>query len=181
VLVLFERRSDALVARESWPCEFVPMTARGHRPAQDPVASDALLESVGLGGHAPSVVPFSWGGRHREDFVERTFPIRSFLAATEPRFVAVTDALGAGAFALVGARGEWVVVMRTGEALCYGRREGWEHVLHLLQRWIALGAPTMLSMGLRAYTAGTAPAPGPGEWLMRRQDTDFVWSLRWLD
>lgn len=181
MLVLFRRDGEVLVARESWACEFVPMIGGGHRPAHEPVAVEQIVGSLGLRGQAPFATPFSWGGRHTADFAERTFPIRSFLAATEPRFAAVADAGGAGAFALASARDGWLVVMRNGEALCYGRREGWEHVQRILRRWIDLGAPTMLSMGLRAYASGRAPTPDADEWLMRRQDTDFLWSLRWSD
>lgn len=45
-----------------------------------------------------------------------------------------------------------------------------------LHEWLGLGMPGVASMPVRAYRAGQAPWPGPGEFLMSRGDTDFLWS-----
>lgn len=45
-----------------------------------------------------------------------------------------------------------------------------------LHEWVELGMPSAASMPVRAFRAGQAPRPGPGEFLMTRGDTDFLWS-----
>jgi protein-L-isoaspartate(D-aspartate) O-methyltransferase len=178
LLVLFRRQGNELLALERLPCEFISMSGQGWREEFEPVATNDLLKASRLEDKLLFRRPFSWGGTGTNDFAERTFPVRSFLAATEPNFTALIDADGNSAFAIQSDERDWLVIARNGEALCYGDSKGWDYFLHSLHVWVNLGMPTMLSMGLRAYPSGQAASP-PIEryWMMKRRDTDFIWSV----
>lgn len=178
LIILFRRQSNILLALESRLCEFVPMTGQGQRQEHEPVPVEEVLNSTDLRDKLIFVIPFSCGGRHADDFAERTFPIRSFLAATEPNFIPLVDPHSGTAFAVQSASRDWLVMVRNGEALCYGKSAGWDHLMRLMHGWVDLGMPTMLSMDLCAYLSGQAPTPlADRQWLMKRRDTDFIWSI----
>jgi protein-L-isoaspartate(D-aspartate) O-methyltransferase len=178
ILVLFRRQANELLALERLPCEFISMSGQGWREEFEPVATNDLLKTSRLEDKLLFRRPFSWGGTGRDDFAERTFPVRSFLAATEPNFIALIDPDGSSAFAIESDERDWLVIARDGEALCYGDSKGWDYFIGSLNEWVNLGLPTMLNMGLRAYPSGQASSP-PVEryWLMKRRDTDFIWSV----
>lgn len=178
LLLLFRRQGNELLALERLPCEFISMSGQGWREEFEPIATNELLNATRLKDKLVSRKPFSWGGTETNDFAERTFPVRSFLAATEPNFSALIDGDGNSAFAIQSDERDWLVIARNGEVLCYGDNKGWDYFMHSLHEWVNLGMPTMLSMGLRAFPSGQVSSP-PVErhWTMKRRDTDFIWSI----
>jgi len=178
VLLLLRRQLNSLVALDSMPCEFVPMTGQGRREENEPMPTENLLNKTGLREKLVFARSYSYGGRHANNFIERTFPIRSFLAATEPNFRPLLDPECGSAFAILSESNDWLIIARNRQAVCYGTSTGWDYFMHLMHRWVDLGMPTMLSMDLGAYLSGQVPTVlGERQWLMRRRETDFVWSV----
>lgn len=178
VLIKFCRNGDVLTALEARLCEFVSMSGLGRRQEHEPIVLSDYLKSIGLSDKITLTMPFSCGGRHAHDFVQRTFPLRSFLAATQPNFITFTDPIVEHAFGIASDSRDWLLVVQDGEARSYGTKSGWDYLMECLQDWVKFGLPTMLSMDLRAYPSGRAPSVYvPRQWLMRRREADFVWSL----
>lgn len=159
LLVRFRRDGEVFRAEESMRCEFVPMTGKGGRAEHDAIEAGAVLRST-------------------EAVAERALhlndELRSYLVASAPELRAVQ---GRG-YVLSTPDGQ---VHLTGErAIAYGSRGALEALDARLKEWVELGMPAMWTMGLEARPRGRPSEAGskPGrEFIMRRRDTDFVWTI----
>ncbi|HXD15994.1 MAG TPA: protein-L-isoaspartate O-methyltransferase [Vicinamibacterales bacterium] len=182
-LFLLEKVDDHFESRYATPCGFVQLTGKYKVDTLDPAPVEALPQWSVLKEQEVGRRPFWWGGKGRELFMWQTAGIRSFLGVTEPSFRSFKTVKTDGAakeqhyWGLWDPDGASLVLARDDELVSYGNPKATEHLLRLIHRWVDLGMPTASSFTLRVFRADGPVRARNDEWIVKRRDSQFVWSL----
>jgi len=171
VLFMLRRGEQGFSSESARRCEFVPLTGRGRLRELDAAPLASFGPWAELEAKVVAERPFYMGERGGP-FLSRTFPLRSHLAIVEPRMRWFHQGFG-----LHDEPSGSLSLARDGRITVHGSRAAGEALDQHLQRWLALGMPSMASMSLRAFPAAAAPAAGAEEWLVRRPETDFLFHI----
>ncbi|MEZ4870313.1 MAG: hypothetical protein R3C14_53780 [Caldilineaceae bacterium] len=200
MLCLLRHVDDHFVALEMLPVGFVPMTGRYAMPELQALPLTDLPEWEQLQGQVVSDKSFWWGGRNLR-LLWRTQEIRAFLAIVEPQFriftaagpeepasaeTAGAGATGAGAsdaeteefFGLWDAAANSLVIARNNRLLAYGSLVAQERLLAWLHHWVDWGMPSAANFSLQIYPADVTVPPAEQQWIVRRNESQFVWQLQ---
>jgi protein-L-isoaspartate(D-aspartate) O-methyltransferase len=169
---------------DSLPCGFVQMMGRYRIESLDAIYLEALPGWDDLRHRELSRIHFRWGGKGREDFIWRTLGFRSFLGITEPLFqVFKTKTTGRLAyderyFGLWDARGRSLVIAKDDLLIAYGTPAAKERLMQRLEQWVKLGMPGTISFDLQVYPVGVPLTAGENQWITKRDQSQFFWSLK---
>lgn len=182
-LFLLQKADGHLQSRYSTPCGFVQLSGKYKIESLDPITVETLPEWRELQHQEIARRPFWWGGKGSEYFMWQTAGIRSFLGVTEPMFRAFKIAKAHASAGVHHYFGLWdrdkmsLVLARDDELLSYGNLAATEHLLQVVHRWVDLGMPTASSFRLRVYPIDHAVVARGDQWLVKRQESQFLWSL----
>ena len=182
-LFMLEKRNEHFESTYSAPCGFVQLSGRYSLGILDPIAIETMPEWHGLQDKEIARRHFWWGGKGSEWFGWQTAGIRSFLGVTDPAFKPFKTAKRhAGAseqhyFGLWDRECMSLVVAKDDELISYGSMTATERLIAAVHRWVDLGMPSASSFSLRAYPSDRPVATSEGEWVVKRQESQFVWSL----
>ena len=182
-LFVLRKVQDHFESMQSMPCGFVQLTGKYKTDALDPIRLDALPEWSELQHRETGRRSFWWGGKGREGFVWQTMGIRSFLSVAEPLFrtfkIAKSgkDAKEQHYFGLWDREHMSLVLARDDELISYGSAAATDRLLHMVHRWVDLGMPTAASFHLQAYRSDEALKNRENQWLVKRRESQFLWSL----
>jgi protein-L-isoaspartate O-methyltransferase len=164
----------------SMNCGFVQLTGKYRDESLDPIELERLPEWPALQRREVLRRPFWWGGAGKQSFMWRTASIRSFLGITEPRFLAF-KALAQGRedhfFGLWDREENSLVVARDDQLIAYGTPTASSHLLRGVERWVQFGMPTAAGFRLSVYPNDVPIGLDEGQWLVRRGQSQFVWTL----
>ena len=175
-LFVLKKVQDHFESVGSMPCGFVQLTGKYKIDALDPTSVDRLPEWAELQQHETARRPFWWAGKGREWFMWQTSGIRSFLAITEPLFRAFKTA-DEDYFGLWDQEHVSLVLARDDELISYGSPAATDQLLRRVHQWVDLGMPTAASFGLRVYKSDDVPPTGHNQWMIKRNESQFLWSL----
>jgi hypothetical protein len=165
---------------DSMNCGFVQLTGKHRDESLDPVELERLPEWPDLERREVLRRPFWWGGAGRQSFMWRTASIRSFLGITEPRFIAFKS-LAPGRedqfFGLWDREANSLVVARDDQLIAYGTPSALNQLLAGVERWAQFGMPTAASFRLSIYPSDVPVSFSEGQWLVRRAQSQFAWTL----
>jgi protein-L-isoaspartate(D-aspartate) O-methyltransferase len=182
-LFVLKRVGDHFESLHSLPCGFVQLTGKYTMDALDAIGVEELPDWQALQRREVARRPFWWGGKGREWFMWQTSGIRSFLGITEPLFRAFKAPksnardLEEHYFGLWDPERSSLVLARDDELIAYASTMAMERLLRNLHRWIDLGMPTAASFGLHVYRNGVPLTPRENQWVVRRNESQFLWSL----
>jgi hypothetical protein len=71
---------------------------------------------------------------------------------------------------LVVAKDNWLIT--------YGNTQAEERLLKGLRHWVELGMPTAACLNLKVFPIGAEVPAGDNQWLVKRRDSQFLWSLQ---
>lgn len=184
-LCLLRKVGDHFQSIELIPCGFVQVRGKYQFENLEP----ALLENKIPGWSAlrhqeVSKRPFWWGGKGKDGFVLSTFGVRSFLGISEPQFRSFKTAKADPQapeyhyFGLWDAENRSLVVAHDDQLVAYGSPLAEERLLRGIHQWVELGMPTAASLDLRIYPIDADLTLHDNQWLVKRRDSQFLWSLR---
>jgi len=182
-LFLLQKKDDYFESSFSMPCCFVQLKGKYEVDSLDPSILETLPEWSELQHQEIARRPFWWGGKGREWFMWQTAGIRSFLGVTEPLFRAFKiPKAHAGAteqhyFGLWDRENMSLVLARDDELISYGHATATERLLEAVHRWVDLGMPAASSFKLRVYRSDLPVVTRNDQWVVKRQDSQFLWSL----
>lgn len=184
-LYLLRKEGGHFAAIESYPVGFVPVTGKYARRDLDATLLESLPNWAALSKDVRKKVPFWWGGKGKDYFMWRTMAIRSYLAVVEPRFQVFKaekkdidlPGFDDGNFGIWDPESESLALARSDEMIAYGSTKALDDLVAHLHRWTDLGMPSSICLNLRAYPSTQKVQPGASEWIVRRGDADFVYSL----
>jgi protein-L-isoaspartate(D-aspartate) O-methyltransferase len=182
-LFLLRKTEDYFESLKAMPCSFVQLRGKHQFDQLEPVTVDTLPDWAALQHKEVARMPFWWGGEGAESFLWRTLGIRSFLGITEPLFRTFKTAQTGphsheehyfglwdpAQGSLVLAKGDWLIG--------YGTAEAMDRLIQRVRRWVELGMPSSASFGLRVYPKETVVVMSKNQWLVQRNESQFLWSL----
>ncbi len=182
MLFLLRKRGDHFESIESMPCAFVPMTGQYEASEFNPIDLTELPGWPQLEQNEISRRPFWWGGKGRITSGWRTLGIRSFLSVVDPRFQTFDANPVAGQdphywFGLWDEAEQSLVVAQDDELVAYGNGAAEEQLMAHVHRWVDLGMPSSSSFDLSIYPAGADLTAGANQWIVRRAESQFLWTL----
>jgi protein-L-isoaspartate(D-aspartate) O-methyltransferase len=176
-LILFEKHEDHFRSRRSLMCGFVPLTGRFHIDSMEARPLDQLLAEARISPEPVDSTPFWWSGASDESFTWLVAGLRSFLAISEPGYEAIRLDKTITTFGILDRRSNALVVAHHDRLVCYGSTGPKYQLIALLKQWIDRGMPALSTLEVAAYPIDREIAPAAGEWLSRRNESQFVWSL----
>jgi protein-L-isoaspartate(D-aspartate) O-methyltransferase len=182
-LFILKKRADHFESIDSMQCGFVQMRGKHHMDSLEPVDLETLPEWASLQSQEQSSTPFWWGGKGVSSFAFRTQGIRSFLGVTEPLFRAFKTGKTKGKpyeehyFGLWDKPGGSLVIARDDRLVAYGSLAAKERLVQDIEEWFHLGMSTPANFKLQVYPLDARLAAGTKQWLVKRSESQFLWSL----
>jgi hypothetical protein len=103
--------------------------------------------------------------------VEPTF--RVFKAADNGQ-----DKPERGFFGLWDAESGSLVLAQDDWLIAYGNSTAEDRLLEILHRWLSLGMPAAACLDLKVYPIDVPVNAGHQQWLVKRRDSQFLWTLQ---
>ena len=183
-LFLLRKEHDHFESMEAMPCGFVQMRGKYQLESWKPTDLEALPEWSELQQKPVGTKPFWWGGKGKGDFPWRTLGVRAFLGITEPSFRAFKTEKPDKQLREEYYFGLWeqeqksLVIAKDDLLLSYGNSIAEEHLIKRLEQWVKLGMPSAASFGLKIYPIEFPLTATENEWIVRRKESQFLWSLK---
>lgn len=183
-LFLLRKEHDHFEALEGMPCGFVQMRGKYQLDRLKPIQLEELPEWPELQQKLIHTRPFWWGGKGKGDFPWRTMGVRSFLGITEPSFRAFRTEKRKEQVREDRYFGLWdrdqgsLVIAKDDLLLSYGSSAAEERLTRCLEQWVKLGMPSAASFGLKIYPIEFPVAANENEWIVKRRESQFLWSLK---
>lgn len=181
-LFLLRKEHEYFESLEAMPCGFVQMRGKYQLDSLKPIDLEALPEWSELKQKPVSTRPFWWGGKGKQDFPWRTLAVRSFLGITEPSFRAFKTESNEHLreqyyFGLWDQEQKSLVIAKDDLLLSYGNSMAEERLIKRLEQWVKLGMPSAASFGLKIYPIEFPLTANENEWIVKRKESQFLWSL----
>jgi protein-L-isoaspartate(D-aspartate) O-methyltransferase len=183
-LFLFRKVADHFESIEAMPCGWLQLRGKYQIQELAAVPAESLAEWSDLQDKIVATAPFWWGGMAATDaFGLRTLAIRSFLAITEPLFRTFKiEKSGSHTreeqyFGLWDSVHHSLVLVKDDALISYGNRAALEQLMQRVRQWIDLGMPIAACFKVAAYRGDHPVSAGKNQWLVKRHESQFLWSL----
>jgi protein-L-isoaspartate(D-aspartate) O-methyltransferase len=188
-LFLFRKCDDHFESQESMPCGFVQVTGKYAFEEMGPLElEEAIPEWSELQHQEVSRRRFWWGGKGQGPLgalgAFATLGVRSFLGIVEPTF-RVFKVAGNGQdkpersfFGLWDAESRSLVLAKDDWLIAYGNSTAENRLLEMLHQWFSLGMPAAACLDLKVYPIDAPVRAGDRQWLVKRRDSQFLWTLQ---
>jgi hypothetical protein len=183
-LFLLRKIGPCFESIESQACGFVQMRGKYQLASLEPAVLETLPEWTALKDKEISKQPFWWGGKGKDSFRWRTLGIRSFLGITEPTFRAFKTARPHDQAREEHYFGLWdreqgsLVIAKDDLLISYGVPAAEARLRQDIREWVELGMPSAASFKLQIYPRHFPVEVGEKQWLVQREEAQFLWGLR---
>lgn len=178
-LFLLQKQGGHFRSLQAASVGFVPMKGTHTRAETSRLVTD-LPEWEDLKMKEVDRRAFWWGGQGEGGLLWRTRGIRTFLAIVEPWYSLFRVPTQSGEhqtiFGLWDHEGSLTLAYHD-HLVTYGTMRTNERLRYWLQRWIDLGMPAADNFQLHIYPVDATVTPAAGEWLVQRQESQFLWRL----
>lgn len=182
-LFLLRKRDDHFESIESMQCGFVQMKGKYQIDSLEPKKLEDLPEWAALKDKEVNQRPYWWGGKGKAGFRWRTLGIRSFLSIIEPSFqVFKTDRISERLreehfFGLWDKDSQSLVIAKDDYLSSYGNSVAEKRLMEDVRKWVELGMPSPVSFQLKIYPIDYPLTIGENQWIVERNESQFLWSL----
>jgi protein-L-isoaspartate(D-aspartate) O-methyltransferase len=186
-LFLLRKTEDHFESLWSAPCGFVQLRGSYQFEDLEPKTLDKTIpEWSELQNREIRKRRFWWGAKGEPTRIWSTVGIRSFLGISEPTFrlfktAELEDSTEHHYFGLWDAAGGSLVIARDDLLITYGNQKAEERLLQRLHHWVEMGMPSAASLNLKVYPIGACVRTTDNQWLVKRRDSQFLWTLQSLD
>jgi protein-L-isoaspartate(D-aspartate) O-methyltransferase len=183
-LFVLRKTGDHFESVESTPCGFVQIRGKYEFENLEPgVLAKSIPDWSDLKRREVARRPFWWGSKGKGAFMWATSGIRSFLGITEPMFRSFkSERIGPVGreyhyFGLWDPQRASLVLARNDLLITYGDPSAGERLLQRIREWMELGMPTAACFSLHVYPIDSSLAPTNNQWIVKRRESQFLWSL----
>jgi protein-L-isoaspartate(D-aspartate) O-methyltransferase len=185
-LFVLRKTGDHFESVESMVCGFVQLRGSYEfRDLEPALVEKAVPEWNTLRSQEVSRRRFWWGSKGKALFGWATLGIRSFFGIVEPTFRAFKTAKPDSGnvrehhyFGLWDAENHSLVIANDDWLVAYGSPRAEDRLLERLRLWVELGMPTAACLDLKAYPIDVELKTDDHQWIVRRRDSQFLWSLQ---
>ena len=189
-LYLFKKTGDHLEAIQGSPCAFVGLQGKYELPELNPTDIDQLPFWADIRSTVVKKKAFWCGGKSQSNghFIGKAMGLMSFLGIVEPWFRAFEVGRQEEKrrreifFGVVDMERKSVVTASQEDKLiAYGSEAALDRLLADLRLWQELGMPDAACFKLMVYPADVGLQAGDRQWITRRIDSQFLWTLEAVD
>lgn len=191
-LFLLKKTADCFESIDSMGCGFVQLKGKYQFDSLEPTYIEELpnwatlrhQEVFGGASQNENRMPFWWGGKGKASFLGDTMGIRGFLSISEPSFRAFKMEKATDRSPEYQYFGLWqpehnsLVIAKDDLLIAYGNKKALDRLLAKVREWVDLGMPSVASFALQIYPIDTPLKVEPDRWIVKRQDSQFLWSLK---
>jgi hypothetical protein len=171
------------------PCGFVQVTGKYEPEGMEPTTLEKAVPAwPDLQNEEVSRQRFWWGGKGQGPLgalgAFATLGVRSFLGIVEHTF-SVFKAADNGQdkperrfFGLWDAESSSLVLAEDDWLIAYGNSIAENRLLEILHKWLNLGMPAAACLDLKLYPIDVPLNAGHQQWLVKRRDSQFLWTLK---
>ena len=179
-LFLLEKKGEYFESIDSAPCGFVDMTGKYSLDRFDPIYLEDLPEWTQLQTKEISRTSFWWGYKE-VDIIWHTMPIRFFLSISEPLFQTFkspkTDSKVKNFFGIWDQENKSLAIAKDNQIITYGNPHARERLSNDIHSWVDLGMPGATCFKLQIYPIDLSVPVKGDRWIVKRQESQFVWQL----
>jgi len=178
-LILLKKNQNYLESIESSPCRFVPLKGAYAMNELDPVNLDELPIWKRLKTKVVVEKPFWWGSKG--NYIR--FPnlkirgITSFLGIVEPSFEIFTNHENDLFFGLIDEQNSSMVIWKNDTLTGYGNNIAFDKIMTAFEQYLKFGMPDFTCFNLKVFPAEEQVETTKNSWLIKRKDSQFLWSL----
>lgn len=182
-LLLLTKKENYLESTHHSACGFVPLKGEYAMPELDFVT----LESLSIWDTVKEQITFKqsfwWGMKYdkKPKDVRRAamkiVGITSFLGIVEPQFQMFKDDNDEIFFGLVDDENNSLAVWKNDQLIGYGNNIAIDKLKANFELFLSLGMPNIKCFTLKVYSIDEKVNLNKNEWLIKRRDAQFVWSL----
>jgi len=186
-LLLLTKKENYLESAHHSPCGFVPLKGEYAMSDLDPVQ----LESLSIWNSVKDQITFEqsfWWGlksenkgksdvKNKRKAALKIVGITSFLGIIEPQFEIFKDSEDEFFFGLIDEENNSLAVWKNDKLIGYGNNTAMHKLKANFELYLALGMPNINCFGLKVYSINDEVNLNKNEWLIKRRDSQFVWSL----
>jgi protein-L-isoaspartate(D-aspartate) O-methyltransferase len=183
-LFLLKKTANCFESIDSMGCGFVQLKGKYQLDSLEPTQIEELPHWANLQDREVCRVPFWWGGKGKAAFLGYTMGIRGFLSISEPSFRAfktektTDDSRAHQYFGLWQPEDNSLVIAKDDRLIAYGNRNALDRLLEKISEWVDLGMPSVASFALQIYPIDIPLKVDKDRWIVKRQDSQFLWSLK---
>jgi len=182
-LLLLTKKENYLESTHHSACGFVPLKGAYAMSELDPVQ----LESLSIWDSVKDQITFEqsfwWGVKLEKKPTDKRkaalkiVGITSFLGIVEPQFELFKDSNDEVFFGLVDDENNSLAVWKNDQLIGYGNNTAIHKLKADFELYLALGMPNIKCFTLKVYPINDEINLNKNEWLVKRRDSQFVWSL----
>ena len=183
-LFLLQKTADCFKSIDSMACGFVQLKGKYQFDSLEPTYIEELTNWTDLQQQEVYRIPFWWGGKGKAVFLGYTMGIRGFLSISEPSFRAFKTKKKTAQLHEYQYFGLWLpednslVIAKDDLLIAYGNKDALDRLLVKVREWVDLGMPSAASFALQIYPIDTPLTVDKDRWIVKRQDSQFLWSLQ---
>ena len=179
ILFLLQNQGECFESLDSAPCRFVDVTGKYSLDRLDSIYLEDLPEWTQLQTKEISRTPFWWGFKG-VDAIWRTMPIRFFLSINEPLFqtfqTSKIDKVK-NFFGIWDKENQSLAIAKDNQIITYGNPQARERLLSNIYSWVNLGMPGGNCFKLQIYPIDLTVPVQEDRWIVKRQESQFVWQI----
>ena len=178
-MILLQKKGNHLVSLTLDACRFVPLTGKYAMPQLDAIKVESLPLWQKIKDNVVKEQAFWWGNKSNNPRTKlvKLVGITSFLGIVEPQFQLFKRADKELSFGLVDAAENSLAIWAENKLTGYGNEKGLNQLKKAFQLYFDLGMPSANCFQLKVYPMEENVEIGKNEWLIQRQDAQFLWSL----
>jgi protein-L-isoaspartate(D-aspartate) O-methyltransferase len=188
-LFLLRKFGDHFESQESMPCGFVQVTGKYESGGMEPMTLEKAVPAwPELQNQEVSRRRFWWGGKGQGHLgALGAFASSAFVpfseswslpfASLKPPTTAKTNR-SVASLALRNAESGSLVLAIDDWLIAYGNSTAENHLLEMLHKWLSLGMPAAACLDLKVYPIDVPLSAGHQQWLVKRKDSQFLWTLQ---
>ncbi|HEY5039026.1 MAG TPA: methyltransferase domain-containing protein [bacterium] len=177
-LILFEKKVDHFQSIDSSLCDFLPMRGKYHVGGLETQPLGQILSKNRIHSIPVDKKSYWWSASGSSgEFSWQTTGLRSFLAISEPMYESIQIKKEIPSFGLFDRNKKSLAVAYPDNLISYGSTRAKNHLLKILRNWVDIGMPGVVSLKVKAFPIDRKIEPGKNEWLVKRTESQFLWSL----
>lgn len=177
--ILLQKKEGVLESISLDGSRFVPLKGDYSMPQLDAVKLETLPIWEKVKDKMIQKQNFWWGNKSTNPRTKmvKLVGITTFLGITEPQFYLFKKADEEISFGLIDRDNEAIVVWANNQLTGYGNDAAFNKIKAAFQLFLDLGMPSANCFQLKVYPIAQKVEVGDNQWLVRRKDSQFLWSL----
>lgn len=174
-LFLLHKKEDHFESSETFLCSFVPVTGKYAQKPNQVLTQNDLMARFNIANTIVHDHPFSWSSFAKISSVLEMDFLKFCFSISAQNYYMVEHDDGEISCAYVDPVSRSMALIKDESIVSYGNIEAVTKFMQELQKWMYAGKPSSHHLQLRVYPSGTKIRENEAQWIVRHEDSVFVW------